>query len=111
MSKWARKGDEMIVIAGNDRGKTGKVLRREGKRIVIEGINVRKKTVRKSQNQPKGQIIDIECPIDKSNAQIAVDGRPIKLKVRHNEKNEKELFYLDGKKEVLFRAVKSPSKK
>jgi len=58
-----RQGDEVIVIAGNDRGRKGKVLSINRDRILIEGINVRKKHMKPTQQNQKGQIIDIERAI------------------------------------------------
>lgn len=79
-----RAGDEVVVIAGNDRGKIGKILSCTDERVVVEGINVRKKHMkRRAENQP-GQIIDIECSIHVSNVKPCVDGRGIKLRTRMN---------------------------
>ncbi len=64
-----KKDDIVCVIAGKDLGKTGKVLRMmpsKGKAIV-EGVNIIKKTVRRSQTVPQGGIIEREAPIDLSN--------------------------------------------
>jgi large subunit ribosomal protein L24 len=101
-----RPGDEVLVIAGNDRGRTGKILSCLKDRIVIEGINVRKKHRKPTQQNQKGQIIDIECPIHISNVKPSVDGKPVKLRARFNKDGEKELVYLDGTREVLFRPAK-----
>ena len=107
MSKWLRKSDDVVVIAGNDRGKVGKVLGFRNKKVLVQGVNLRKKHMKKSQAHPKGQIIDIECPIDMSNVMHAVDGKGIKLKVRSNSKGEKELYYLDSEnKAQLYREVR-----
>ena len=64
-----RKGDMVEVIAGNDRGKRGRVLRviPEVDRIVVEGINVRWKHMRKSQKTPQGGRLKRELPIHRSN--------------------------------------------
>ncbi len=43
MKKRLRPGEEVVVIAGNDRGKTGKILSFKDERVVVEGVNVRKK--------------------------------------------------------------------
>lgn len=64
-----KKDDTVYVIAGRDVGKTGKVLRvmpSKGKALV-EGINIVKKTVRRSQTVPQGGIIEREAPIELSN--------------------------------------------
>lgn len=64
-----KKGDTVIVIAGNDKGKTGKILKvfPEKNRIVVEGVNIRKKHSKPSQLNPQGGIIEKEMPIDASN--------------------------------------------
>jgi len=63
-----RKGDEVIVVSGNDKGKRGKVLRVLGERnaVVVEGIRKVKRHV-KSQPQRPGGIIEVEAPINASN--------------------------------------------
>jgi large subunit ribosomal protein L24 len=63
-----RKGDEVIVVSGNDKGKRGKVLRVLGERnaVVVEGIRKVKRHV-KSQPQRPGGIIEVEAPISASN--------------------------------------------
>ncbi len=60
-----RKNDMVIVISGSNAGKSGKVLQviEEGKRAVVEGLNIVKKTIRKSQDKPEGGIIEKEAPI------------------------------------------------
>jgi len=64
-----KKNDKVVVIAGNDRGKTGKVLKifPKNNRIIIEGINIRKKHTKPSQKNPQGGILEIEAPINVSN--------------------------------------------
>ena len=42
MSKWIRRGDQVVVIAGNDKGKTGEVLGRTAERVLVQGVNVRR---------------------------------------------------------------------
>ncbi len=106
MSNKLRKGDQVIVITGNDRGKQGSVLANLGERVIVEGVNVRKKHMRRTQQNQKGQIIDIERPIHVSNVKVCVDGQPVKLRVRMNASGDRELYYLKDGKEVLYRAVK-----
>jgi len=101
-----RGGDQVVVIAGNDRGKVGKVLSFVGDRIVVEGVNIRKKHMRRTQQNQKGQIIDIERPIHISNVSACIDQKPVKLRVRQNKEGERELFYHDGSKEVQYRSMK-----
>ena len=60
-----KKNDIVVVLSGEDRGKIGKVLATfPGKdRVLVEGVNVIKKALRKSQNNPKGGIITKEGAI------------------------------------------------
>ncbi len=68
-----KKNDTVVVIAGNDKGKTGKVLRvyPQKNRVIVEGVNIRKRHVRPSQTHPQGAIIERECPIHASNVKIS----------------------------------------
>ncbi|MBI2023115.1 50S ribosomal protein L24 [Candidatus Giovannonibacteria bacterium] len=67
-----KKNDNVVVIAGKDRGKSGKVLDsfpRIGK-IVVEGVALRKKHQRPRKEGQKGQVISMPAPIDASNAML-----------------------------------------
>jgi large subunit ribosomal protein L24 len=67
-----RKNDLVIVIAGNDKGRTGKILKVFPKtsRIIIEGINLRKKHTKPTQKSPQGGIQEKEAAIHSSNVMI-----------------------------------------
>ena len=69
MATKLRKGDEVLVIAGDDKGSKGKILQvlREKKRVLVEGINMSKKHERKTQDNPQGAIVEREAPIHYSN--------------------------------------------
>ncbi len=60
-----KRNDQVVVIAGKDRGKKGKVLtiQTERQRAVVEGLNLVKRHMRKSQNAPQGSIVSRENPI------------------------------------------------
>ena len=62
-------GDEVIVIAGKDKGKSGKVVKtlKNENKVVVEGINIVKKHVKPNNQNDKGGIFDIEAPIHVSN--------------------------------------------
>ena len=68
-----KKGDEVEVISGNHRGASGKVLQVLPKKqqVLIEGVRLIKKNVRKSQDHPNGAIITREGPIHVSNVKLA----------------------------------------
>jgi large subunit ribosomal protein L24 len=67
-----RKNDTVMVIAGNDKGRTGKVLKVFPKtsRLIIEGINLRKRHTKPTQKSPQGGIQEKESSIHVSNVMI-----------------------------------------
>jgi large subunit ribosomal protein L24 len=68
-----KKNDEVVVIAGADKGKRGRVIAVAGKkqRVIIEGTHMIKKHMRKSQQYPQGQIVQREGTIHISNVMKA----------------------------------------
>ena len=67
-----RKGDQVLVISGNHRGATGKILEvlTKKERVLVEGVRMIKKHARKSQDNPNGGIIQREGPIHVSNVKL-----------------------------------------
>lgn len=109
-AKHLREGDRVIAIAGNDKGKSGVVLARFGERVLVQGLNIRKKAVKRSQQAPQGGMMEREMPIHVSNVMVCnEDGKPLRLKVRVNPNGERELYFKDKEsgKEVLYRAIKN----
>ena len=108
-SKKIRKGDRVIAISGNDKGQTGVVQSCKGERAIVQGLNVRKKHVKRSEQAPKGRIVEMEKPIHISNLKVCVDGdTSAKLKVRTNEQGQRQFVYHNGTQEVVYRSVKKP---
>ena len=72
-----KKGDNVIVIAGKDNGKTGKVIKAFPKenRVVVEGINKIKKHQRPTKSGAKGQVIEKPMPMNVSNVMIIEGGK------------------------------------
>jgi large subunit ribosomal protein L24 len=68
-----KKNDEVVVIAGADRGKRGRVIAVEGKkqRVIVEGVHMIKKHMRKSQQNPQGAIVEREGTLHISNVMKA----------------------------------------
>jgi large subunit ribosomal protein L24 len=86
-----RKNDEVAVIAGKDKGKTGRVLRvdRDAGRVLVEGVNLAKKAMRKRRQEDRGGIMDIEMPIHISNVMLMTrNEKPTRVstKVENGEK-------------------------
>lgn len=71
MAAHIKKGDMVQVIAGDDNGKSGKVLQVLGDRALVEGLNFVKKHMRKTQDNPQGGVFEKEAPIHISNLKKA----------------------------------------
>ncbi len=67
-----RKNDEVMVMAGKDKGKSGKVVRVIPKigKVIVENINVIKKAVKKSDTYPQGGFIELEKPVALANLML-----------------------------------------
>ena len=70
-----KKGDQVVVISGADKGKRGRVISVNGKkeRVIVEGARMIKKHMRKSQQHPQGAIVEREGTIHISNVMKADD--------------------------------------
>ena len=82
MARHIRKGDTVIVTAGNDKGLTGEVLRvmPEDSRVVVQGVNIRSKHLKPTQANPQGGIVRREMPIHISNVSPVVGGKPTRVR-------------------------------
>ncbi len=89
-----RKGDRVKVIRGNFAGREGTVLRvlPEQNRVVIEGLNERKRHMRPTQENPEGGIITINMPIHASNVMLIdpTTGDPVRVRRKVDEDGTKE---------------------
>ncbi|MSR61739.1 MAG: 50S ribosomal protein L24 [Planctomycetes bacterium] len=67
-----KKGETVIVIAGNDKGKVGEIsdVYRDAGRLTVKGVNLRWKHKRPSQQNPKGERVQQECSIHHSNVML-----------------------------------------
>ncbi len=94
MNTKLKKNDPVVVIAGKDKGKTGRILRidREKGRVLVEGVNMVKKAQRQRSQNESGGIIEKEATIAISNVMYAgKDGKPARLGFR-TEGGEKVRF-------------------
>lgn len=87
-----RKGDTVFVNAGEDKGKTGKVIRviTEKKRAVVKGVNIVSKNQKPNAKYPQGGIIKMEAPIHISNLNVIdpASGKPTRIGHRKNEEGK-----------------------
>lgn len=91
MPRHVRKGDLVQVIAGDDKGRQGTILRVFPTKdlVVVQGINVHKKHVKPNQRNPQGAVIDKELPVHISNVLPVVDGKPTRVRFVENADGSK----------------------
>ena len=67
-----KTGDNVVVISGKYKGKQGKILaaKPSKNKVIVEGVNIVKKHVRQSEQNPDGGVIEFEAPINASNVMI-----------------------------------------
>ncbi|MDY5853313.1 MAG: 50S ribosomal protein L24 [Bacilli bacterium] len=95
-----KKGDKVIVISGADKGKTGVVQKALPKldKVVVEGVNVRKKHRKPTQANPEGSIVDIYAPIHVSNVALIDPKTKKATRVGFQVENGKKVRVSVGKK-------------
>ena len=80
-----RRDDTVMIITGKDKGKVGRVLSvvAEGKKVVVEKLNMARRHKKGTQQNPQGGIVDKEMPLDISNVMLmGPDGKPTRVAYR-----------------------------
>ena len=94
------KGDRVRVIRGNHRDAEGTVLRvlRDEQKVVVEGVNMRKKHMRPSQANPDGGIISMEAPIHVSNVMLVdpASGDAVRVRARSGKEDKERVSVKSG---------------
>ena len=100
-----KKGDNVQVIAGKDKGKAGKVLFADAKnnKVIVEGVNIVKKHVKPSARNPQSGIMSKEAPIDASNVMYLYNGKPVRIGY------QVEMVEKDGKAKAVKQRIAKPS--
>ena len=86
-----KTGDKVVVIAGANKGKEGKITKVLDQRVVVEGVNVCKKHLKPKNNNGNGEIIEVERPIHVSNVML-VDPKtkkPTRVKIDFDKNGKK----------------------
>ena len=67
-----KKNDNVLIISGKDRGKKGKVISvfPKKERLLVEGVNMRKKHIRPKREEEKGQVVEMPAPLHISNVKL-----------------------------------------
>ena len=98
-----KRGDKVVVIAGKDKGKEGKVIAVEGGKVLVEGVNTVTKHTKASQANPKGGIVHQEAAIDASNVMLVVKGKTTRVgfKTVEDKKGTKKVRVAKATGEVI----------
>ncbi|MCX6306751.1 MAG: 50S ribosomal protein L24 [Bacteroidetes bacterium] len=99
-----RKGDTVMVIAGDSRGQQGKVLRIDTDKFkaIVEGVNMVSKHTKPNAKSPQGGIVKMEAPVHLSNLKIVDNsGKPTRIGRRLDPKTEKLVRYSKKSGEVI----------
>jgi large subunit ribosomal protein L24 len=89
-----KKNDTVIVLSGNDKGKTGRVLEidKEKMRVLVEQVNIRAKHEKPNQQNQKGGIVRKELPIHYSKIALVEDNRPVRVGIKIDDKGNKTRY-------------------
>lgn len=98
MPRHIRKGDQVIVTAGDHKGQTGEVLEILTKRdrVLVKGINVVTKHVKPTQLNPQGGTVEKELPIHISNVSPVVDGKPTRVRFESKDNAKHRIAVANG---------------
>ena len=90
-----KKGDQVLIISGKDKGRTAKIIKSLPKedKILVEGINLKKKHVRAKREGEKGQVVDISAPLNVSNVKIICPkcGKAVRVAYETKDGNKKRI--------------------
>jgi len=107
MSKWIKKEDKVLVIAGNAKGTVGVVLARKGEKVVVKGVNVRKRHMKSREQGKPSQIIEMEKPIHISNVALCDEnGQKMKVKLVVDANGQKSLVNAGSESNQVIRIIK-----
>ena len=104
MKLHVKKGDTVLVLSGNDKGKQGKVMSvdRKSQRAIVEGVRIISKHTRPNAEHPQGGIIKQEAPIHISNLMVVDNsGKPTRVGRKIDEKTGKLARYSKKTGEII----------
>lgn len=98
MPKHVRKGDQVVVTSGDNKGQTGEIMEviTKSDRVLVKGVNIRTKHVRPTQLNPQGSIITKEMPIHISNVSPIAEGRATRVRFESKPDGSKHRIAVRG---------------
>ena len=99
-----KKGDNVYVLSGEDRGKTGRVLKVlvDKNRAIVEGVNFVTKATKPNAKHPQGGLVKMEAPVHVSNLSLIdpKSGKPTRVGYRKNDAGKKVRFAKKSGEEI-----------
>ena len=95
-----KKGDQVIVLSGKDKGRTGEVVKslpKDGK-VVVSGVNVAVRHTKPTQGDPQGGLKRSEAPMHVSKVAHVVDGKPTRVRFETQDGKKVRVAVKTGKK-------------
>ena len=86
-----KTGDKVVVVAGSNKGKEGKIAKILDSKVIVEGVNMVKKHLKPKNNNGTGEIVEVEAPIHASNVMLLdpKTKKPTKVRVEKDSKGKK----------------------
>ena len=113
MASHIKAGDNVYVLSGNDKGKTGEVLKVNIKHdtCIVKGVNIRTKHMKPNQQNQQGGIVRVEMPVHVSNVSPCVGGKPTRVRFEVREDGSKaRVAARDGSELHVLRSAKGGKK-
>jgi len=110
MPRHIRSGDQVIVTAGSEKGKTGEIasVLTDKDQVIVKGVNLKTKRLKPTQLNPQGGVITKEAPIHMSNVSPVVDGRATRVRFETKDDGSKVRIAARGGK--VLGEVRGPRK-
>jgi large subunit ribosomal protein L24 len=102
MPKHVRKGDQVIVTSGDNKGAVGEITEvlTKSDQVIVKGVNLRTKHLRRTQLNPQGGTVTVEAPIHISNVSPVVDGKPSRVRFEAGKDGAKTRVAVKGGKSL-----------
>ena len=102
MARHIKKGDQVIITAGDYKGETGEVSGIDTKRdrVIVSGLNLVKKHLKPTRTNPQGGVVTHEAPFHISNVSPVVDGKPTRVRFERKSNGQKVRVAVRGGKEL-----------
>ncbi|MEX0876717.1 MAG: 50S ribosomal protein L24 [Phycisphaerales bacterium] len=102
MPRHVRKGDQVMVTSGDHKGSVGEITEvlTKSDQVIVKGVNLRTKHLRRSQLNPQGGTVTVEAPLHISKVSPVVDGKPSRVRFETGKDGSKTRVAVKGGKSL-----------